>query len=198
MTQPTMQLPTNYREHGVLDISRNRVAAIGLNLLAMLLFFIFGGVFIAFTGYVRGLEDLRLESKGLSEILLILGGVLTLIILQTIVHELIHGLFFWLFTRTPPIFGVGLTYAFAGAPDWYLPRNQHFIVGLAPLVLITFMGLLLLPVVPSVAVWPILLMMTANAAGAVGDMAMAVWLLFQPETALIRDVGDAITIYRRF
>ncbi len=194
--KPTIKLPTNYKQHGVLDISKNRWAAIGLNVLAIFLFFIFGGLFTWFTIYIRHDIDIRFETKGIINWLLVFAGIFLLTTFQTVLHELIHGFFFWLFTRTRPKFGFKLMYAYAAAPDWYLPRNQHFIVGLAPLVLITLVGLLLLPVVPNFAVWPIVLMITANSAGAVGDMAMATWLLFQPQTALVRDVGDAITIYR--
>jgi len=34
-----------------------------------------------------------------------------------------------------------------------------------------------------------------NAAGAVGDIAVSIWLLFQPATLLARDTGDGITFY---
>jgi hypothetical protein len=39
--------------------------------------------------------------------------------------------------------------------------------------------------------------MTANAAGAIGDIVVAAWLLFQPLNALVQDVGDAVTSYHR-
>jgi hypothetical protein len=123
-------------------------------------------------------------------------AVLVLTFLMIVVHELIHGLFFWLFTRERPTFGFKGAYAYAAAPDWYMPRNQYAIVGLAPLVLMTLAGLVLLPVIPVWAIPALLFVVVTNAAGAVGDIAVVGWLLLQPRATLVNDIGDAVTLYR--
>ena len=61
-----------------------------------------------------------------------------------VVHELIHGLFFWLFTGSAPRYGLGLSYAYAAAPDWYIPRRKYQVTGLAPVVIIGLGCLLLM------------------------------------------------------
>jgi hypothetical protein len=38
--------------------------------------------------------------------------------------------------------------------------------------------------------------MAANAAGAIGDLFMAGWVLRQPSTAIVRDAGVAVIVYQ--
>jgi hypothetical protein len=110
-------------------------------------------------------------------------------------HEIIHGVCFWLITRSFPKFGLGSAYAFAAAPGWYIPRNLYLMVGLAPLVVITVAGLALLPALPTnvLLVWWFVL--TVNASGAVGDMFVVGWLLLHTSGTLINDHGDRINVY---
>ena len=70
--------------------------------------------------------------------------LLLLVIASMVLHELIHGVFFWLFTHSRPVFGLSLSYAYAAAPDWYIPMSQYWIIGLAPLFLIGLAGLLVM------------------------------------------------------
>ena len=119
------------------------------------------------------------------------------LIFAVTLHEAAHGAFFWVFTRERPAFGLEPPFAaYAAAPDWYLPRRQHLVVGLAPFTLITLVGLALLPVVPAFVVPVLLLIMVTNAAGSIGDSVMVVWLLTQPRDILVQDTGAAINIYR--
>ena len=94
------------------------------------------------------------------------------------------------------MFGVRIFYAYAAAPEWYIPRGQYAIVGLAPLVVITIVGLALLLVTPSPAVWAVVFVVALNAAGSIGDLLAVAWLLAQRSATLACDKGDAITLYR--
>jgi hypothetical protein len=127
--QPLRRLPTDYEQHMAIDLSKNRVLLVALQ--------------------VRTESpNLALQLSSLTDLVTFIGVVLLLLAVQVILHELIHGFFFWFFTRSRPTFGFKGFYAYAAAPDWYLPRNQHLIVALAPLVLITGLGLVLLTFVP--------------------------------------------------
>jgi hypothetical protein len=110
-------------------------------------------------------------------------------------HELIHGAFFWIFTGARPIFGLRLAYAYAAAPDWYIPRNAFLMIGLAPLVLISLGGAALLPAMPPslLPIW--WLALTANASGAVGDLYIVGWLLSKSAHLYINDCGDRMSVY---
>jgi hypothetical protein len=120
-----------------------------------------------------------------------LAGVAVSILL----HELVHGAFFWFFTRHRPAFGLRIGYAFAGAPGWYLPRRQHLVVGLAPLVLLSLLGLLLLAALPAGLLAAVLFGGVANAAGAVGDLWVVFLELRERREILVEDLGDRINFY---
>ncbi|HMN63270.1 MAG TPA: DUF3267 domain-containing protein, partial [Anaerolinea sp.] len=110
-------------------------------------------------------------------------------------HELIHGLFFYLFTGAAPVFALRLTYAYAAAPDWYLPRLPYLVVGLAPLVLIDLACLVLIAFGPQAWVLPAAVVAALNTSGAVGDMLMIALVLRAPPGSLVNDRGDGVIIY---
>ncbi len=61
--------------------------------------------------------------------------------------------------------------------------------------MITLGGLLLVSVLPLVMLPGLLIFVTFNAAGAVGDLLVCGWLLTFPPTVLAQDVGDVMTLY---
>jgi hypothetical protein len=122
-------------------------------------------------------------------------GIVVSLVGVIILHELVHGVFFWVITGQRPHFGFKGAYAFAAAPTWYIARGPYLIVGLSPLVLITIAGVLLLPVVPLEILSPLALALTFNGAGAIGDAAIVVYLLTLPPSVLINDRGDAVAVY---
>ena len=124
----------------------------------------------------------------------IMGLILGLVVI-TVLHELVHGASFWIITRQLPRFGFRGAYAFAAAPDWYIRREAYFLVGAAPLVLISIVGLVLIPVIPAyfLLIWLVCLLM--NSSGSVGDVYVLAELVRQPATAMIQDRGDMISIY---
>jgi hypothetical protein len=196
MPQPTRTLPPDYAPRGSIDLSTNHTAMLALSIASVVALLVFGVLALYITALVRPDIAGGEFSLGASELLIGLVAVLVLTFLMIVVHELIHGLFFWLFTRERPTFGFKGAYAYAAAPDWYMPRNQYAVVGLAPLVLMTLAGLALLLVIPVWAIPSLLFVVVTNAAGAVGDIAVVGWLLLQPRATLVNDIGDAVTLYR--
>jgi hypothetical protein len=192
-------LPQGYHLRGTLDLSRNKKAFLAVNAFGFILLLFFTWLFIRLAAALRQSSAIPLafpEIRGLP------GGQLVTILLlfvllgiMLVLHEAIHGFFFWLFTRQRPRFGFRGVYAFAAAPDWYLPRWQYAIVGISPLVVISLLGLLLIPVVPEVWLMPVLTFMIFNASGAAGDVIVVAWLLLQPPGVLARDAGDAVSLY---
>jgi predicted metal-dependent HD superfamily phosphohydrolase len=187
--KPVKELDSGYLYAGEVDVQNRRVVLI-LNLIALVLLFGFGWLFWQLAAAIRP----DLSSFGLGDgvqwLWLLLGIVGVLVL-----HELIHGLFFWLFTGERPKFGLHIFYAYAAAPSWYLPRNRFIIVGLAPFILITVAGLILLAVIALEAVNELLVVLTLNAAGSVGDLLVTGWLMTRPESTMINDRGQAITFY---
>jgi hypothetical protein len=187
----TRQLPPSYTENAHIDISKDMRLLIWLNVFGLALFFLFGWLFLRLAALLRPAYQ---GSSGSINLWLVIN-VLLAIVLTFILHELVHGLFFWIFTRSRPTFGFKGAYAYASAPGWYFRRDPYLVIGLAPLVLISLAGLLILPVIPAFLVTPLLFLLTMNASGAVGDMAVVLWLLRFPPDTLVMDHGDAITVF---
>lgn len=193
--QATTQLPEHYRQGGAIDLGKDKRAVIWLNVAGAILLVVFGVLFLYLTALLR--DDISAISFQFSLVTGLQAALiaLALIVLQIVLHELIHGAVFWLVTGARPTFGFKGLYAFAGLPDWYLPRNKFLVATLAPLVVITLIGTLLLAVVPAGWVLGLLLVIVSNAAGAVGDMMAAGWLLSKPKSTMVNDTGDALTIF---
>lgn len=195
--KPAKTLPENYRLLRTIDLRKEPRLVILLNLIGLLLFAVFGGLLIAvMVMFHPNIQASTFSFSGsFLQILRSILIVLAAYALSLVLHEIIHGAFFWLFTRAIPKFGIGSAYAYAAAPEWYMPRNLYLVVGLAPLIVITLVGLMLLPVLPanSLLVWWFVL--TTNASGAVGDMFVVGWLLLKTPLTMINDQGDKIDVY---
>lgn len=190
---PTKALPPNYRHYRTLTLSTRRMTLF-TNVLGLVLLFVFGWLFMGVAAWLHPqLFVLELtifaQTLGLFEFIGSMVGVIVL-------HELIHALGFWWFTRERPSIGITLLYAYAAAPDWCFPRRQMAIIGLAPLVVITLLGLLYLPNGTLIGIPRVLVAITVNAAGSVGDMITVAWLLSHPPDVLARDEGAHFTLYR--
>lgn len=187
----TRTLPPAYTQSATLDLSSDRRAVIALNVAAVALLVVFGALTLGFILTTRGGAGVGFTGNGVMVTLTLLALYVVMILL----HEAIHGFCFWWVTRARPAFGISWRYAYAAAPDWYIPRNAYLVVALAPAVVITLGGLLLIAVVPAPAVMPIAFVVIVNGAGAVGDFLVTIWLLRRPPHTLVNDVGDAMTLY---
>jgi hypothetical protein len=194
----TRILPDSYEQLWGLDLSRDRKAALLLNLAAIPLFLLSGWLFTEIAVRLRP----EILNGGLLRQYAIhpLAGFCLLLVTVVVfmaVHEAVHGLFFWLFTRSKPVFGLKLLFAYAGAPDWYIPGNQYALIGLAPLVSMSIVGLAILPVVSVLAGQLLLFGTVLNASGAVGDLYVSVKVMRQSRSILVRDTGVGFTVFGR-
>jgi hypothetical protein len=196
--QASRTLPDGYRKIGTLDIKNNKRLQLLLNLAGVVGLLISGWLFLMILARLRP-NDIdgvfRFEIRSLGEMVLLIGIVLVLQVVVILLHEAVHGVFFWLFTRSQPKFAFHWIYAYAAAPDWYLPRNLFLITTLAPLVLISLGGVILFTFAPAAWLLPTWFMLVLNASGAVGDIAVAVWLVRQTPACLAQDRGDAVTLF---
>lgn len=197
--QPIQTLPEGYIEVGTLDLARNKRALVLVSLLGLVLMCAFGVFFIYMLSVIRPIAYNGGEFArpfGLNSVLFQTISLLVMLVIMLILHEAIHGIFFWIFCRTRPKFAFKGLYAYAGLPGWYIPRGKYLITALAPFTLITLIGILLLAILPSTWFVPLLGVLVSNAAGSVGDLVVVFWLLFQPRGSLAQDRGDAVTLYR--
>jgi hypothetical protein len=112
-----------------------------------------------------------------------------------VLHELIHGIFFWVFSRQLPKFGLRGWYAFASAPGWFFPRRQYLVISLAPIICISMLGMILLAILPAEAMVLILFAVIINAASSIGDLWITLKLAFERRSVAVEDVGDGMYFY---
>jgi hypothetical protein len=189
-------LPDSYHHKKTLNLAGSR-NVLWLNLAAIPLLFIYGWLFIYL---IIIFNPFNLFQNGILWFLVTFSGwelvaFLLSIILMLILHELVHGIFFWLFTRERPRFALKPGYAFAAAPDWYIPSMQYICVGLSPFVIISITCTILAWFVNSSLIPYLLIIATFNAAGALGDLIVVAWVLAQPKIILVKDEGDIYSSY---
>lgn len=192
----TKTLPPNYQPQKTLDFSTSR-AAIGLNLAAVPLLFLYGWLFSRIINYLRSINP---SAKGAWSIFTAFSGIEVIALILSVIfmfifHELIHGAFFWLFTGEQPKFALKSGYAFAAAPDWHLPRTQYIVVGVSPFVVISLLSVIIAAFTTSSLVPYLIYIATFNAAGALGDMIVVAWVLAQSHAVLVRDQGDKFSTF---
>jgi hypothetical protein len=124
-------------------------------------------------------------------------AILAVTVLTLILHELVHGVLFWLYTRERPKFGFKLLYAYAAAPGWYFNTNIYWQIGLGPLVLLSLAGLVVLLFIPLAWLPYLLLGIFLNAAGSIGDLYIVTRLAFEPAGTLVLDEGAGFRVFRR-
>ena len=191
MNISTKSLPEGYAQSGEINMKKNKRLAIILNIVAIFVAVLSFYLLSGFAALVRpGLMN-ALGSITVGMVVILVGSY---VILMT-VHELIHGFFFWVFTRSRPVFGVRLFYAYAGAPAWYIPNRQYAILALGPLVSIGAVGLLLILLAPESWILTIIILVALNTGGAMGDFLVFTRLFKSSQTCLANDTGDVVTFY---
>ena len=188
----TQTLPENYRPFARLNIEDKRTQLI-LNIAGLVLLAVFGVLFFLWMAAFHSNEF----AAGIQfnfHIGQFLAAILALIIVL-VLHEGIHGLAYWLLAGVRPVFAFKGAYAYAAAPGWYVARGPYLAIGLAPLVLLSLAGMLALAIAPLNWLAVIYFAVVMNAAGAVGDLWVAVLLLRAPRGCLALDSGEEIQLF---
>lgn len=195
MKTPFHTLPDEYVEvrHLVATEPRTLLRLNLASLVPLVIALLFMGWWWAFVRQMRGPY-----STAFSESLSVLVAVVVVIVVTFGGHELMHGLAIrW--AGHKPRFGMELRKGvlFATADGAYFPRNHFVIIALAPLVLLTVIGMILMVFVPDTIGYYVGLIVVLNAAGSIGDLWMTVEVLRYPPDALVRDEADSIRIFVR-
>jgi len=176
-----------YKEIDRLEFSKELVYTLyGIGILALFAFgFLFLSIYSQFTGKFSGTIDVFDIIPGT----LLFAGTL-------ILHELIHGIFVSMYGGKPR-YGAGiysiLPYLYTTTKSIF-PRNQFIIIYIAPLAVISIIGVAAMAAFPSIAHW-ILLPLIVNASGSVGDLWMTRTLLRYPGHILVEDKKTGTIIY---
>jgi len=177
-----------------LNLKTNKAASWAMNGASIPLLFLFGGLFLAYLLGIRPGIGVALLSGSSSDWLFLVVSIFIFVALIT-VHELIHGAFFWIFTRSRPVFGLRGWYAFAAAPGWFLARREYLTIILAPFLILSLLGMLLMALIPATLTLVVLIMTIINATSSVGDLWIAIRLVGQRQPVIAEDLGDRVNFY---
>lgn len=125
-------------------------------------------------------------------VLAIIAAVLVMILM----HEGVHGMMMRLFGARP-VFGIWweIGVAYATAPGHPFTRNQFVAIAVAPLVVLSVGGVLMLPFAPPWLIPALLVFVAFNISGAAGDVWMTVLCLGYPAEAMVIDERDGIRVF---
>lgn len=188
-------LPPGYILHRKIDLTKDRRLLIGLNVSGLILLFPFGWLFTRIAATVRPSDYSQSGSFFTYPTIIYVLVIVIVISIFIILHEIVHGVFFWSVTRQSPKFGFKGAYAYAAAPGWFIPRNPYLLIGISPLMVISIIGICLLALLPVDLLFPIVIGLIFNAIGSVGDIYVVLWLLGRPSTDYIEDQGDAMSVF---
>ena len=192
----TKTLPETHSLAWAVDMKKDRRLHWILQLVGLAWFFAAGFALLRIVAALR--PDFALEGHFDTVWQVLLVGLATvLIIFVTVtIHELVHGFFFWLFSKSRPQFGLGPGYAYAAAPDWFFPKGQYIVIGLAPLVVLTVAGLIAIAIAPLAWLPTLFLAVVFNAGGAIGDMYVCARISLEAPNIWVKDTGDGFEVYR--
>ena len=190
----------NLKQIDFLDFRNNKKQLIISYFLRAIGVIVFGYIFLLITNILANdsevvlKELINIEIKSLPAIL----SVILIIIDVSIViflHELIHASVVFLTHRQKPRIGIRGLIVYAAAPENVLTKTQFIITALAPFLLISIIGCMLIFFIPQSFLSWIFVPTVVNAAAAGGDFMAVLWALKQPENAKFVDEGDITYAY---
>jgi hypothetical protein len=177
-----------------LSLTKNKAAIWAMNGASIPLLFFFGWLFGSYLELIRAGILAEIFTGSFDGILSAIAFIGTFAVL-IVVHELVHGAFFWVFTRQRPKFGFRGWYAYAAAPGWFFPRKQYLVVGLAPFVLLSVLGMILLATLPAGGLVLVLFAVIVNATSSIGDLWIVFKLVLERRPVVVEDLGDGMNFY---
>ena len=193
---PTKTLPETHILAWAVDMKKDRRLHWLLQVAGLAWFFAASFLVLKMVAALRPDFILAGEFNNVLDVLLWGLAALLIIFITVTIHELVHGLFFWLFSKSRPQFGIGPGYAYAAAPDWFFPKGQYLIIGMAPLVVLTVIGLIAIAFAPLGWLPAIFLVIVFNAGGAIGDIYVCLRIGLEAPNIWVKDTGDGFEVYR--
>ena len=179
---------TTNKEIGNLELTKEvAVTLLGMGTLAIFAFgFFFTSLYALFTG--------NTGFNFTSGTILISAA---LFIGTLVLHEFIHGAFISIYGGKTS-YGAGIAHFilpyFYATTKTVFPRNQFIVIAIAPLVVISLVGIGIMAAFPSIAHW-MSIPFVINASGSVGDLWMTRHVLRYPKHVMLEDRKNGIIIY---
>jgi hypothetical protein len=192
--KPLSALPADYREVHYFTVNKPGVL-LWLNLLSLIPMVICGlmvfGTLLVYHEEIGGFLVLPFLPEKIPT-----WAGLGLLFFVLPLHEWLHGLAIQHYGHRPR-YGFKLIVLYATSDGAYFRRNEFIRIALAPLVIITLVGMPLLVFFPmEIGRW-LAWTITLNAAGSIGDLWMTSVALRYDPTALILDEEDSMRVFMR-
>ena len=188
------ELPASYILVATLDPKSKKGKLIGyIGLVIIIIGLVIGTLLLQFNRIVEAMHTMKS-----GHVWITLGVYFIVLFLYIIVHELIHGLFYKLFTHQKLKFGMNGKVAYCGVPGIYVYRGPIMVILLAPCIVLTIAFLVSIFLVPNYLIkFLLLVLLVIQFAGCIYDLYDVALLLFKyrdPKT-LIYDDGPVQKFY---
>ena len=188
------ELPSGYELVGTLDPKSKKGKLIGyVGLIIIIIGLVVGTLLIQFNRIVDAMHTMKS-----GHVWITLSIYFVVLFLYIIVHELIHGLFYKIFTHQKLKFGMNGKVAYCGVPGIYVYRGPIIVILLAPCVILTIVFLTSIFLVPNYLIkFLLLVLLVIQFAGCIYDLYDVFLLLFkyQDHRTLIYDDGPTQKFY---
>jgi len=188
MASSLRQLPANYTAHSALDFGRKGWLRTLTNLASLVVWLVCSGLLVWIVVRFRLDAGENAPVFGQAEGLIAFAALTILVVgMASFVHQAIHGVGYWLFTRERPHFAMSGRYLSVSACHWYLTKLGYATMLLMPLIVWLPVTITAIAFVPAPTVYWLAVALALNIAVCVGDLMMTVWVLRQPRGALFND-----------
>mgnify|MGYP003822004417 FL=1 len=188
--RPLKNLPEGYVLVREIDALKNKHDFNRINLYA---FIVFGAMMLMLIETPFSIP--RLTDTWL-DIVLFGISISVAIVIYTVLHEVVHGIFIYLTSGEKPSFGVKLPYAFA-ASSMYFDKRSYIIIALAPIVLFGILLCRINIIVPAEWFWFVYILQMINLSGSMGDIYVSGVVLRLPPDTLAYDTGTQMRFYSK-
>lgn len=178
------ELPNNYKLIMSVDLQKNKQQFWIVNILSfviMILMFILGNAFVPIY------EGFNFEH--IEQWFIMIFGLLIYIIL----HEMVHGIFMYYYSKQKPFFGFTGGYAYAGS-NCYFSRKQYIVIALSPIILLGII-LLIINIIFEQYFWAFYFNQIMNISGAAGDLYVSYLFSKLDNNILIKDMGISMEVF---
>ena len=182
-----VNLPNDYREILQIDLQKDKRLAIivnGLALLITIVMVVVGHFYVPFTELLDGTNGIYW------------GAIFVGMIVYMVLHELVHGITMWAYSKQKPFYGFTGMYAYAGS-NAYFNKKSYLIIGLAPIVVWGIVLLVLNLIFKQTWFWVIYFIQIGNISGAAGDLYVTYRFSKLPKDILVKDIGVNMTVYSK-
>ena len=176
------ELPNQYQLILSLDLQNNKKQFFIVNVLSFLIM-----IPMLIIGHLYN-PIFNLFENGGQMIFIFIG-----IVIYMILHELVHGIFMYYYSKEKSFFGFTGGYAYAGSHCYYY-KKPYLVIALSPIIILGAI-LLVLNIIFTEYFWLIYFMQIANISGAAGDLYVTYRFLKLDDNVLVKDIGVSMDVY---